>query len=319
MTANGSIIFPDSEWRKINDYTELCPVEIACMGYAKLEGSNVLVQEVFLIPQDISLSSVDFLEKGFPYAIAKAAEEGRVDELKFCWHSHATHPACFSTTDEDWIEKIRDTGPIDWFASAVLNKRGDTYGQLDYFGIEGPLAEFASHVTVKLDVGSESTVPNEERAAREAEIEEFCTRKPTATASSTKKGSKKSGKGPAGSDSSRKRGATDETSDIIAEQASIEAWNQMITARDTNLHKVAKEERWECYIIEDVAHYWDSMTKTYQGEAPIPLDVADGTFAIDIEPTVIDGDAEEIEDEEYVPLDAAEDRLLQEAMDRGLL
>lgn len=313
-TTNGSIIFPESEWRKIHEYTELCPVEIACMGYAKLDGANVLVDEVFLIPQDISLSSVDFLEKGFPYAIDKAAKEGRIDELRFCWHSHATHPACFSATDEDWIEKIRDSGPIPWFASAVLNKAGNTHGQLDYFGVEGPLSHFASHITVKLDVRSNS-MPAGMQETRLAEIEQFCTRK-TYESGSKKKGDKKSGKSSAGDSSSNEW------------EQQLEAWNQGITAREHTLHRIAKEKGWECYINEgtgdealmDVAHYWDGTTKSYEGCAAIPVTLS-GDYAIPIKATVIDGQATEVEgdDDELIPLSDAEEAMLQRALDCGML
>lgn len=302
-TTMRNVVFKPEDWRRLEEYTSLCPVEIACMGYATLEEGNVVVDEIFLVPQVISLSSVDFLSKGFPWAVKKAIKEDRVNELRFCWHSHATHGAYFSGTDEDMVRKVRDSGPIPWFASCVLNKKGETHAQLDYFQPEGELADFTKHVIIELDVHVDGR--QEATEERTAEIEEFTERKHDYDAKQKKSKPKKAG----------------ESILPLEPVETNKQWTGTITARDRALHKLAKKHSWECYIHDDVAYYWCSETREFKGSAPIPIVISTGEYEIDIDATVIDSTATEEDGDtaELIPIDEAENALLEQAMNAGQL
>lgn len=296
----GSVCFDQATWQKLEEYTALCPVEIACMGYAKLEDDNVIVDEVFLVPQVISLSSVQFIDKGLPWAVQKAMDEDRLNELRFCWHSHATHGAYFSSTDEDMVRKIKKSGPLPWFASTVLNKKGSTHAQLDYFKPDGPLGAFTDHVTIELDVLVEGS-KIDQAAQRLAEIEEYAEKK-------------------SDYDKKLKAKKTHKPSESILPLEQVKPdteWTAHVSGRDWRLHNEAKNKGWEVYVQDDVAYYWCAETREFKGSAPIPIDPKTGDYKIDISPTVIDGSCEEVEDPELVPINEAEEAMLERAMSAG--
>lgn len=293
-----NVCFSEADWRKLEEYTALCPVEVACMGYATLEDGNVMVNDVFLVPQVISLSSVDFLTRGLPWAVKKAIDEDRVNELRFCWHSHATHGAYFSATDESMVRKVRDSGPIPWFASTVLNKKGETHAQLDYFKPGGELGDFTNHITLELNVEVEG-IQIDKADERLAEMEEFCERK---------------------SEYDKKKHTSKSTSVVPLEPAELDKqWTPTVTSRDRALHKLAKKNNWDSYILDDVAYYWNGETREFKGSAPIPINVSTGEYEIEIDATIVDGSAFEEGDPELIPIDEAEDAMLEHAMNAGQL
>lgn len=306
----GEIVWPEAEYRKIREYTELCPDEIACMGYATLDGNRVIIDEVFLVPQVISLGNVEFIETGLMYAVNKARDEERLEELRFCWHSHATHGAFFSGTDEDMVRKIRDASLTDWFASAVLNKRGDTHAQIDFFPhrTDGIMREFAKQVTVELDFTVEG-IPLDATEQRITEIESLCTRK--VDHEKAKRDAKK--------DKSTKK---DDSMTVLPLPSNHDknAWKPA-TARDWELHKKAKSEGWWAYVPDDVdiAYYWDAK-EHFMGSAPIPL-TSKGDWMFDVTVDVVDGSSIDSDPgTDLIPLNADDDEVLLEAAEKaGLL
>lgn len=166
------IVIAANEWDKMWSYTELMAGEIACFGYTQLneQTKTVYVDTLFLVPQTASPSEVDFMTDGLPYAIEKALNEGRIDDLRFCVHSHGQFPASWSTTDEDMIKKIGSTG-TPWFASAIFNHEGASTGRIDIFG-DTPFGK-TQHNLKGLAVQMERDAQYD--ADRLDEIEEFVT------------------------------------------------------------------------------------------------------------------------------------------------
>lgn len=136
MNPKYEVIMANDAWDKMWTYTDLVQGEIACFGYAKLLSDErlVYIDDVFLVPQVASPAEVDFISEGLVYAIEKAIEDDRVDDLRFCVHSHGTHGVGWSSTDEDMIRKVGSTG-APWFVSAVFNKHGAHTARLDVFDI----------------------------------------------------------------------------------------------------------------------------------------------------------------------------------------
>ncbi len=151
------IIIAQDEWDRFWSYVDECPWEVAAFGYIKPdEELNALyVSELFLVPQKVHGTEVDFTSEGLPYAVEKAMKEGRIEELRFCIHSHVNMGTGFSNTDDEMIEKMGQYG-APWFASAIFNKKGDTNGRVDLFA---PMLELpgVKHFEVKANVLTEST------------------------------------------------------------------------------------------------------------------------------------------------------------------
>lgn len=303
----GAVHFTDEAWKQIEEYTELCSTEVAAMGYVTLDGNEAEVHEVFLVPQVVSGASVEFVETGFPWAVQKAMSEGRLDELRFCWHSHVNFAARFSETDKDMIRKVRDSGPIPWFVSTILNKKGETWAQIDYFATEGPLREFCNHVSLPLDVrvGDE---PDYDPAEREAELEEFVTIKKSPPPK-TNGVVKSSGKSPATK--------ADEALDAKEETVGPSG----CTGADWKLHNLAKTKGWASYLDpEHYVHYWDEADgNKYKGCAPMPKN-PDGSFKLDIEFSVIDSDTVAEIEEAFGPRNDDDiERMVDAVMERQQL
>jgi hypothetical protein len=295
----GRVVFTDDDWQQIREYTRLCPTEVACMGYCSLDKSDVIVNDIFLVPQVVSGSSVEFVEAGFPWAVRKALAEDRLDELRFCWHSHVNFPSMFSSTDKEMVRKVHNSGPIPWFVSVVLNKRDDTHAQIDYFDLGPGVDEFCDHLTLELDVqvGEECEDNDEERIK---ELEEFCTLKPKPKPSST----------------STLNGNNGASTEVPGESG--------CTPNDWKLHNLAKREGWEAYRDpEHYIHYWSPKDKKYKGCAPMPTN-KDGSDKISVNETIIDANIiEELDLAPGEPLSETDkqaeeeiDRLVDEVMER---
>lgn len=290
--AYGHVQFTEDTWRQLKEYTDLISTEVACMGYATLEGNVVKVNEVFLVPQVVSSGSVEFMDTGFPWAVNKALKEDRIDELRFIWHSHCNFGAFFSGTDEDMVRKVRDHGPIPWLANVVLNKKGETHAQIDYFQLGDGVGEFCNHLTLGLDV-QVGEIPADATEQRLQELEEMCTPK---YKSYTSKGSSSSG--------GEKKGKSG------------------CTARDWRLHNEARTKEWESFVDpEHYIHYWDPKDGgKYKGSAPVPRH-EDGSFHSGYDTTVADSSVIEALDNLYnegtgVDFDKMSDEEIDEYVDR---
>lgn len=140
------IAFEPSEWRKWWEYVRMMPGEVGCFGYATIDEAfrMVYVDTLFLVPQVANAAEVDFMEVGLPYAVEKAINDDRLDDLRFCIHSHGALGVYWSTTDEEMIASMGMTA--DWFVSGVCNKEGKVKGRIDVFHVP-PLGK----LHVKLD------------------------------------------------------------------------------------------------------------------------------------------------------------------------
>lgn len=303
----GEVRFTEETWQQIVEYTELCSTEVAAMGYVKLDGPVAVVDEVFLVPQVVSGASVEFVETGFPWAVNKAIQEGRLDELRFCWHSHVNFAARFSDIDKEMIRKVHNSGPIPWFVSTILNKKGETWAQIDYFATGGELEEFCTHVTLPLDVQVGEPIEYD-LTEREEELVKFLTKKPS-TVKTTTTHSKDHGKS--------KATLADEKLDSKDETVGPSG----CTGADWKLHNLAKNKGWASYIDpEHYVHYWDENDgNKYKGCAPMPTN-PDGSWKLNIEPSVIDSTTvDEIEDA-FGPRDDDDvERMVQQVMERDQL
>ncbi len=115
----------------IDEWIYMTDTEIGGLGYADvLSDGSIHVDEVFLLPQIVSGSSVGFAGEALLDAVAKAAETGNLDRLRFSWHSHANFGVFWSNVDEGAIDDyLRNGAP--WLLSLVANRKGETLCRID--------------------------------------------------------------------------------------------------------------------------------------------------------------------------------------------
>jgi len=134
------IAFTPKAWDQWWLYCNLMPGEVGCFGYVTLDTPSMTayVDDLFLVPQEASAAEVDFIKDGLPYAVEKAVADDRLEDLRFCIHSHGEIGTMWSGTDEEMIATMGANA--DWFVSCVTNRKGSMRGRIDVFRFE-PLGE----------------------------------------------------------------------------------------------------------------------------------------------------------------------------------
>jgi hypothetical protein len=164
------VVVAQEPWDRFWNYVDLTDNEVAAFGYIKPDPEGFMfVDDLFLVPQEVTGASVEFMEEGLPYAVDKAEKDGRLEDLRFCIHSHVNFGASWSADDDEMIEKVGSTG-TPWFVSAIFNKRRETACRLDVFkSNEIPGLAFSN---LKLDILCEP-VDDPARDEAQAELKEF--------------------------------------------------------------------------------------------------------------------------------------------------
>jgi len=231
----GDIVIAKEAWDQFESYVDLIDQEIAAFGYCKeIENGDIFVDEIFLVPQKVSGTSVDFTSDGLAHAVKKAAEDGRSEDLRFCIHSHVDMSASFSQDDHEMVGKMGKVG-APWFASVIFNKKRATAGRIDMFDL--PVAFDRIHVEV--DVKKHQ--PDKEFEQRLTEIEEFVEIKKFEAPKNYK------------------HTKTNRTNDASERQ---HQW-----ASDVQLIETAKHEGWEAVVKDGVAYFWDPESGEFKGDA----------------------------------------------------
>lgn len=171
------IVMAQHAWDKFRTLTRLADTEIAAFGFCTVQEEEkqdnwLFVDDIFVVPQEVSGTQVDFISDGLPFAVNRANDENRLKDLRFCIHSHCNFGTFFSSTDDEMITTMGEQG-IPWFASAVFNKKGETSARIDIFGIESRFPGI-SHITLGADVLRAADYDLEDECKRD--IKEFCSR-----------------------------------------------------------------------------------------------------------------------------------------------
>jgi len=113
--------------------------EIGGWGYARLAGSDLTWDQVFLVPQEVSHSEVDFEATGGDVAaIKRAVNDGALEDPAFVWvswHSHHSMKPYWSETDNARIAAMAKTG-ITRLLSFVGCHDGAYRLRLDVFDVQ---------------------------------------------------------------------------------------------------------------------------------------------------------------------------------------
>jgi hypothetical protein len=162
------LILTNGTFERIAEYVAQINAEIGMFGYVTMTNKgDFVVDEVFLVEQTVSGTSVDFADTGLEYAINKAIADDRIDDLKFCCHSHVDMGAFWSGTDESMISGMNN-GMTPYIVSLVINKKHETEQRVDFFNPSGPLGHFTDQVRFDLDLDIERAVTADVKAEIES-------------------------------------------------------------------------------------------------------------------------------------------------------
>lgn len=110
--------------------------EVGGYGYLTVDEEQgfIIVDDAFLVPQVVSPGEVDLEElQGSYYALEKAANEKRVNDMRFWWHSHGSGTCFRSGTDNSTIDKYGWHVP--WYVTLITNRNGDVKVWLDQWNL----------------------------------------------------------------------------------------------------------------------------------------------------------------------------------------
>lgn len=111
----------------LNNY----PYEINGRGYVYREENFWRIRNVFILPQETSIGSVDEQEDAIHKYMFENINSGfDFDKMNFQWHSHPDK-VYFSTKDQKNARKLGQT--MDFLLSLVVNNRFEYYCRLDIF------------------------------------------------------------------------------------------------------------------------------------------------------------------------------------------
>lgn len=303
MARTYDIVINQHGWHKMWQLVRMLTTEVAMFGYATFHEDKkndpwLYVDTLFVPPQEVSSSEVDFVSEGLSYAVDKAIRDGRLEDLRFCVHSHGNMSAFFSQTDDEMIREFGAQG-IPWLASAVFNKKHETSARIDLFGVDH--IPGLGQVTLPADVLCEAD--HDLIAECESDIKEFV--KKQAWSSGKAKGSGKkstntgSGSGSGGVAAGKEVERYGEGTGINDDNQ----WNYLDARSEEEaefLLDLALECEWDYMTGSDAIYLFDGSGE-YQGSVPNRwvggclhwLDKVDWGEGQDVT-DVFDGEAEEV-------------------------
>ena len=127
-TTPPQVLITPLAFQKLRLYIELCPMEIGGLGEVDRDGSNLLITDLFILPQKVSPAETELDSAAIFEILQCCVDEGRNPaSLSLWWHSHADMDVEWSAMDKRTIE----TFPGDFMLSLVGNKAGDFACRLD--------------------------------------------------------------------------------------------------------------------------------------------------------------------------------------------
>ncbi len=134
-------------------YADGCPVEIGGLGTVAWQGGDLLVSDLFILPQRVSASDTE-LEPDALFAFLErlARTDGDIATVRLWWHSHGDMDLLWSETDCATIENL----PGDFWVAILVNRKGELRCRLDAFvprreTWEVPLVEVPEEPEVNLE------------------------------------------------------------------------------------------------------------------------------------------------------------------------
>ncbi len=111
-------------------YADCCPVEIGGLGYVIRQGGDLLISDLFILPQKVSASDTELEPDAlFAFLGRLANANGDVESVRLWWHSHGDLDLQWSETDCATIGNL----PGDFWVAILVNHKGEVRCRLDAF------------------------------------------------------------------------------------------------------------------------------------------------------------------------------------------
>ncbi len=115
---------------KLRLYARRCPFEIGGLGQVIADPAGLLITDLFILPQRVSVSDTELTSEGLFTLLARLVSEGiDVGSTRLWWHSHAEMDVSWSETDTETIENL----PGDFWVAVVTNRKGEILCRLDLY------------------------------------------------------------------------------------------------------------------------------------------------------------------------------------------
>ncbi|MFB3817569.1 MAG: hypothetical protein ACE147_07890 [Candidatus Methylomirabilales bacterium] len=115
---------------KLRCYARRCPFEIGGLGDVVADPEGLLITDVFILPQRVSMSDTELSSEGLFAFLSRLVAEGRdVSRTRVWWHSHGEMEVSWSDTDAETIENL----PGEYWVAVVTNRRGEVRCRLDAY------------------------------------------------------------------------------------------------------------------------------------------------------------------------------------------
>lgn len=115
---------------KLRCYARRCPFEIGGLGDVVAEPDGLLITDVFIVPQRVSMSDTELSSEGLFALLSRLMAEGRdVTSTRVWWHSHGEMEVSWSDTDAETIENL----PGEFWVAVVTNRRGEVRCRVDAY------------------------------------------------------------------------------------------------------------------------------------------------------------------------------------------
>jgi hypothetical protein len=115
---------------KLRCYARRCPFEIGGLGDVVAGPEGLLITDVFILPQRVSMSDTELSSEGLFAFLSRLVAEGRdVRHTRVWWHSHGEMEVSWSDTDTETIENL----PGDFWVAVVTNRRGEVRCRVDAY------------------------------------------------------------------------------------------------------------------------------------------------------------------------------------------
>lgn len=146
---------------KLRLYARRCPFEIGGLGQVLADDEGLLITDVYLLPQRVSMSDTELESDGLFALLGRLVAEGHdVGSTRLWWHSHAEMEVSWSDTDVGTIDHL----PGEFWVAVVTNRRGDLRCRLDRYA--------PARATWNLPLVPASAEPVEDLAALERDVDE---------------------------------------------------------------------------------------------------------------------------------------------------
>lgn len=114
-------------YNKMWHYVDIADKEVGWLGAVREEGRDFLIEDVFLLKQQVSASETELSTQGLAeFGQELLSQENGAelcDRIRFWGHSHVNGTTSPSVQDERQMDALRDSG-FPYFIRGILNKSG---------------------------------------------------------------------------------------------------------------------------------------------------------------------------------------------------